>query len=68
MTDEARHIRITGFHAHIYFTAESRTEAEALHGLIGRHPVPMFEIDPTDHTIHALWLGRQLPLDFAKLQ
>lgn len=100
------------FHAHIYFTAETRDVAQTLLNQIvrelgpilryagklidrpiGPHPVPMFEIDflpqhflevvtflmanhrglsalihpqtgedLLDHSEHALWLGKQLPL------
>ncbi len=107
---------IQGFHAHLYFTAETRASAEKIHGEvssafatkarvsrlvdrpIGPHPVPMFEIDfansefndvvtwlmlhhqdhsvlihpvtgddMIDHTVHPLWLGKQLTLDLSRL-
>lgn len=113
---------ITSFHAHIYFSPETRTSALALkerlaaaaitggtevtgitigrfHEVpVGPHLLPMFTVvvphqaftatvswlmlehgphsvlihpetgdDRADHSIHALWLGERLELDFSKL-
>ncbi len=108
---------ISGFHAHVYFEANEKANAEKLQIFIqeqlgskvryygkpigrpiGPHPIPMFEVnflpeyfkevvtflmqnhgehsvlihpetgnDMRDHTTYALWLGKQLELDFSQL-